>query len=142
MRLRIIILVIAVLFFGAVITVPQIIEAKRSNSLVAANATTASVQGRKQEVTVGESIRNDTSRPLREMPQKPVFKPKREANANPKVPHFHKDTPDRVVQKSIAADEFTSANMPTADMNFNGMAFPGVACNCAPPDANGEVGAT
>ena|SRR5687767_4355764 len=122
MRLRIIILVIAVLFFGAVITVPQIIEAKRSNTSA---ATTAPVQGRKQEVTVGESIRNDTSRPLREMPQKPVFKPKREANANPKVPHFHKDTPDRVVQKSIAADEFTSANMPTADMNFNGMAFPG-----------------
>jgi hypothetical protein len=47
-----------------------------------------------------------------------------------------------VVQKTIAADEFTSANMPTADMNFNGMAFPGVSCNCAPPDTNGEVGAT
>src|SRR6185436_6109329 len=140
MRIRIIILVIAVLFFGAVITVPQIIEAKRSNTFAA--ATTAPVQGRKQEVTVGESIRNDTSPPLREMPQKPVFKPKREANENPKVPHFHKDTPDRVVQKSIAADEFTAANMPTADMNFNGMAFPGVACNCAPPDTNGEVGAT
>jgi hypothetical protein len=139
MRIRVIILVIAVLLFGAVITVPQIIEAKRSNTLA---TTTAPVQGRKQEVTVGESIRNDTSPPLREMPQKPVFKPKREANENPKVPHFHKDTPDRVVQKTIAADEFTAANMPTADMNFNGMAFPGVACNCAPPDTNGEVGAT
>src|SRR4029078_12464581 len=28
------------------------------------------------------------------------------------------------------------------DMNFNGMQFPGVACNCAPPDTNGEVGTT
>ncbi len=76
------------------------------------------------------------------MKQQPVFKPKKEANANPKIAHPHKDAPDRVVQKSIAADEFTAANMPTTDMNFNGMAFPGVACNCAPPDTNGEVGAT
>src|SRR4029078_5173567 len=30
----------------------------------------------------------------------------------------------------------------TTVANFNGMAFPGVACNCAPPDTVGEVGAT
>src|SRR4051794_17919271 len=120
MRFRIIILVIAALLFGGVITVPQIIEAKLANS-----PTAAPVQGRRQEVTVGESIRNDTSAPVREMKQKPVFKARKEANENPKIPHSHRDTPDRVVQKSIAVDEFTSANMPTADMNFNGMAFPG-----------------
>src|SRR5687768_16212283 len=141
MRIRIIVLVIAVLLFAAILTVPQIIEAKRS-AVAATPANTTPVQGRKQQVTVGESIRNDTSPPLRELPQKPVFKPKREANANPKIPHFHKDTPDRVVQKTIAVDEFTSANMPTANMNFDGMAFPGVSCNCAPPDTVGEVGAT
>jgi len=139
MRFRIIVLVVAALLFGAVITVPQIIEAKRS---AATTTTPTFYQGRKPEVTVGESIRNDTSRPVREMKQQPVFKPKKEANENPKIPHFHRDTPDRVVQKSIAVDEFTSANMPTADMNFNGMQFPGVACNCAPPDTNGEVGTT
>ena len=33
-------------------------------------------------------------------------------------------------------------NMPSPLLNFNGIAFPGVACNCAPPDTNGEVGAT
>src|ERR1041384_8294532 len=142
MRLRMVVLAIAVLLFVAVITVPQIIEAKRANSAAAVPTAIASVQGQKQEVTVGESIRNDTSKPVREMKQMPVFKPKREANENPKIRHFHKDAPDRVVQKTIAADEFTAANMPTADMNFNGMAFPGVACNCAPPDTNGEVGAT
>jgi hypothetical protein len=76
------------------------------------------------------------------MKQQPVFKPRKEANENPKIAHPHKDAPDRVVQTSIAADEFTAANMPTTEANFNGMQFPGVACNCAPPDTNGEVGAT
>ena len=76
------------------------------------------------------------------MKQQPVFKPRKEANENPKIPHFHKDTPDRKVQTTIAADPFTAANMPTTDKNFNGMQFPGVACNCAPPDTNGEVGGT
>src|SRR5258706_931620 len=32
--------------------------------------------------------------------------------------------------------------MPSPLLNFDGVAFPGVACNCAPPDTNGEVGAT
>ena len=31
--------------------------------------------------------------------------------------------------------------MPTST-SFNGIPFPGVTCNCAPPDTNGEVGAT
>ena len=142
MRVRILILVVAVLFFGAVLTVPQIIEAKRSQAAAAANTTSIPVQGQKQKVTVGESIRNDTSKPLREMKQQPIFKEKREANENPKVPHSHKDAPDHRVQKTIAADAFTAANMPTTDMNFNGIQYPGVACNCAPPDTNGEVGTT
>ena len=33
-------------------------------------------------------------------------------------------------------------NMPSPTLNFDGVLFPGVACNCAPPDTNGEVGAT
>jgi hypothetical protein len=32
--------------------------------------------------------------------------------------------------------------MPSPLLNFNGIPFPGVACNCAPPDTNGEVGLT
>src|SRR5438046_6222225 len=32
--------------------------------------------------------------------------------------------------------------MPGTTLNFDGIPFPGVACNCAPPDTNGEVGAT
>jgi len=140
MHIRMLVLATAVLLFGAIMTVPRIIEASRSSAITANS--TIPVQGRRSEITVGESIRNDTSPPVREMKQQPVFKPRKEANENPKIVHPHKDLPDRVVQTSIAADAFTSANMPTSDANFNGMQFPGVACNCAPPDTNGEVGAT
>jgi hypothetical protein len=144
MRVRLIILVTAVLLFSAVITVPRIIEAKWSKTPAAevGPSNLVPVQGRSQDMSVGHSIRNDTSPPLREMKQQPVFKAKREANRNPKIPHFHKDTPDPVVQKSVSVTELMEANMPTALQNFNGMQFPGVACNCAPPDTVGEVGAT
>jgi hypothetical protein len=47
--------------------------------------------------------------------------------------------PDPVVQSTITGSGATSA---AADQNFNGISFPGVACNCAPPDTNGEVGST
>jgi len=140
MRIKILVLATAVLLFGAITMVPRIIEASKSSAATAISANP--VQGRQPEVTVGESIRNDTSPPVREMKQLPVFKPRKEANENPKIPHFHKDTPDRRVQATIAADALTAANMPTADKNFNGMQFSGVACNCAPPDTNGEVGTT
>src|ERR1044071_7589825 len=129
MRVRIIVLVTAVLLFSAIITVPRIIEASKSSpgdnaqsNSVAANP----VQGKKQDVTVGESIRNDTSVPVREMKQQPVFKPKKEANANPKIAHFHKDAHDPVVQNSMGETDVALPNMPGTLQNFNGMAFPGV----------------
>src|SRR6185436_17853235 len=96
MRVRIIVLVTAVLLFSAIIAVPRIIEASKSSP-----GENAPLQGKKQEVTVGESIRNDTSIPVREMKQQPVFKPKKEANENPKIAHFHKDAHDPVVQQSM-----------------------------------------
>ncbi len=95
MRVRLMILVTAILLFSAIIVVPQIIEAKVDSNRSRKLSRQPPVQGKKQEVTVGESIRNDTSAPVREMKQQPVFKPKREANENPKIPHFHKDAPDR-----------------------------------------------
>src|SRR4029453_6652289 len=49
----------------------------------------------------------------------------------------HKDQPDTVVETTLA-----DPAMPSPDLNFNGIPFPGVNCNCAPPDTNGEVGAT
>src|ERR1043166_5823206 len=116
MRSRLIILSIAVLLFASVMIVPQFLEASKSS---AATVAPTPVQGRSgQQVTVGESIRNDTSAPVREMKQQPVFKPRKEANENPKIPHFHRDAPDRVVQNSVAVDQFTASNMPATDLNF------------------------
>jgi hypothetical protein len=42
---------------------------------------------------------------------------------------------DPVVQDALA-----TPNMPSPILNFDGIPFPGVDCNCAPPDTNGEVG--
>src|SRR5687768_1817148 len=146
-REKLVVLGAVVLFLMALSILPRIIEAKWSSSAAAPvnapSGTTAPAQGRKQEVLSGISIRNDTSIPVREMKQKPYDGgPPREANTNPKIAHFHKDAPDRVVQRTIAADEFTAANMPSVDLNFDGIPFPGVSCNCAPPDTVGEVGDT
>src|ERR1043165_3435454 len=141
MRIRIIVLVAAALLFGAIAMVPGIIEASKSSAAARNSVVPNPIQGRKHDITWGESIRNDTSIPVREMKQEPVFKAKKEANENPKIKHSHKDAPDEVGQNDVAAP-FTAPNMPTANMNFNGIPFPGVACNCAPPDTNGEAGLT
>ena len=90
-------------------------------------------------VIVGHSYHNDTSPPLREMEAQPVkARPEHEANANPKIPNHHKDGPDEAVQSLHAP----ILNMPLPLMNFDGVPYPGVACNCAPPDTDGEVGLT
>ena len=90
-------------------------------------------------VIVGISYHNDTSPPLRDIKQLPVeLRPEREANPNPRVPRHHKDIPDETVQDQAVV----SPSIPAPILNFNGIPFPGVACNCAPPDTNGEVGST
>jgi hypothetical protein len=63
--------------------------------------------------------------------------PEHEIARDPAVVSRHQDAPDPVVQHSLA-----TPNMPSPTLNFDGVPFPGVACNCAPPDTNGEVGAT
>src|SRR5690242_391805 len=115
----------------AVLVLPQVIEAKRARAALAATMTP---QG-KSDMSVGHSTHNDTSPPLRDMKQLPLtFKPQREANENPRVNRSHKDVADEVVQSAPV-----SAAMPGTDLNFDGVPFPGVACNCAPPDTDGEV---
>ena len=148
-RLKVLVLLGLALALTAVVMLPQIIEAKLFKSSPDKNSPAAIglpinvVQNKKEDVVVGVSSRNDTSIPVREMKQLPMgSKPKREGPKNPKVPHFHKDMPDPVVQSSITSSESIAPNMPTVDLSFNGIGFPGVACNCAPPDTNGEVGAT
>src|ERR1700716_2676530 len=100
-------------------------------------------QGKNSNVEVGASTHNDTSPPLREMKQLPLEQREEgEANENPKLPNHHIDSADPVVQGANAVRAFAGLNMPSPLLNFDGVPFPGVACNCAPPDTNGEVGAT
>src|SRR5437773_534726 len=96
-------------------------------------------------LTVGASYKNDISPPLRSMPpwKESDLKAEHEANENPKVPYRHHDTPDPVIQKShVSTLTLLAPNVPATILNFNGIPFPGVGCNCAPPDPNGAVGAT
>ena len=66
----------------------------------------------------------------------------REANLNPKLPlPLHVDAPDPVVDRGAAGTPGPGA-MPAPILNFDGIPFPGVGCNCAPPDTNGAVGLT
>jgi hypothetical protein len=90
------------------------------------------------KVIVGRSYHNDTSLPLRALPTKPLVAGREiEASPNPRPVSEHKDAPDAVRQTKQFAP-----NMPATTLNFDGIVFPGVGCNCAPPDTDGEVGAT
>ncbi len=149
----IIVLAAALLLTSTIILVPRIIEARRlkavsaEQNLAAVPVLTrfAGLNQKGGEVIVGASVKNDVSPPLRDMKQMPVgVKYKREANENPKLPGSltHKDSADPVVQGASSLLAFAGLNMPSPLLNFDGIFFPGVACNCAPPDTNGEVGAT
>src|SRR5438132_12078071 len=110
----------------------------------------ASAQGPNQNpgssgVEVGASYQNDVSPPMRDVPPWSAsgLKPQHEANENPKVPYRHKDSADPVVQKtSISIRNMVAPNLPSPLLNFDGISFPGLRCNCAPPDTNGAVGTT
>jgi len=90
---------------------------------------------------VGGAIKHDTSKPIRELPQLPVralpANDDQGGDAASGGAASHVQVHDPVVQTSQP-----SANMPSPSLNFEGIDFPGVSCNCAPPDTNGEVGAT
>src|SRR6266481_6343202 len=94
-------------------------------------------------IQVTPSYHNDVSRPLRELAatDRPERHQEREAAENPKIPNSHVDSPDPVIQKGSLL-RFFAPSIPAPLLNFDGIPFPGVGCNCAPPDPNGEVGAT
>src|SRR5438874_11669692 len=150
MRTRLIVLLAAGFLLMTTVTVlPRIIEAKRlkdlsaDKSLVAPVLTNSLTQDQKTSVIVGASVHNDTSRPLRDMKQAKLGKKvEHEANENPKLPTNHKDSADPVVQGPNSLLAFAGLNAPSPILNFDGIVYRGVRCNCAPPDTNGEVGAT
>ena len=55
MRIRILVLVAAVLFFGAIITVPRIIEASKSSAAAANSVVPSPVQGREKSQSASRS---------------------------------------------------------------------------------------
>ena len=84
---------------------------------------------------------SDLSRPLREQPLVwPPSEAEHEVNLNPQIPHQHKDGPDPVTQSSLWQRMIGVPSIPAPILSWNGIPFPGVGCNCAPPDTNGEVG--
>src|SRR5215211_392423 len=98
-------------------------------------------------VWVGASYQNDVSPPLREMAvssEADLSRGRdREANENPKVPYRHVDSFDPVVQNwDASVFGGKGPNIPVPIRTFDGIPFPGVGCNCAPPDTNGAVGLT
>ena len=96
-----------------------------------------------QRMQVTPSYHNDVSRPLREMAatDNPGRHQEREAAENPKIPNSHIDSADPVVDKGSILRSL-APSIPARLLSFDGIPFPGVGCSCAPPDTNGEVGAT
>ena len=97
-----------------------------------------------RNVIIINSYHNDTSRPLRESfiwpPQATL---EHEANENPKIPFHHIDKPDAVIQNmQVSILGVLAPTIPRPILNFNGIPYPGVGCNCAPSDSNGAVGET
>src|SRR5437588_1938595 len=110
-----------------------------------------SAQGQAQEPKThqaGQTIvipafNSDLSRPLRD--QQLIWPPierEHEANLNPKIPHQHQDGPDPVIQSTFWQQMINTPAIPGPVLSWNGIVYPGVGCNCAPPDPDGEVGKT
>src|ERR1051325_5642257 len=147
MRTRLLIVIAAALLLAVLSLLPRISEAERSKWLGGQTAQAANndaVQGQDQrgDISVVASYHNDTSKPLRDIKPHPLVPKAVHENENPKIPNKHRDAADPVVQDRYNVESLISANMPSPLLNFNGIGYPGVACNCAPPDTNGEVGAT
>jgi len=94
---------------------------------------------------VVHSSQNDISAPLRDMATWDLvpLKAEHEANENPPIGimRARDSKPDTAVQGDFVKS-LLSTSIPTPGLNFDGVPFPGVVCNCAPPDTNGAVGKT
>jgi uncharacterized repeat protein (TIGR01451 family) len=92
-----------------------------------------------RHVLVGHSYKNDVSRSLRVVPAVPYNASRERAIPARMIGHSHArpTVPDGARQSKSFAPQ-----MPSPILNFDGIAYPGVNCFCAPPDTNGEVGLT
>ncbi len=104
----------------------------------------AQAAGQSGSIQVGASYHNDLSLPLRDLPAWSESDLRRggerDANENPPIPYRHHDGHDPVVQNWHVSS--ITPSIPPPIRNFDGVGYPGVGCNCAPPDTNGAVGLT
>src|SRR5438105_1105298 len=89
------------------------------------------------------SYHNDVSLPLRDIAaawSPRVSESPHEASEIRRIPHHHIDRPDPVVQNKFL--NRLTVNIPGPILSFDGQAFPGSGCSCAPSDTNGYRGQT
>ena len=109
--------------------------------------TSSSAQAQKDGQSAGRAIvvpsyHNDVSKPLRDMPDFPEqLQAEHEAAENPFIPVPHQNAADPLVEQGTWLRRL-APRIPAPILNFDGIPYPGVNCSCAPPDTNGEVGAT
>jgi hypothetical protein len=114
-----------------------------SNASAQANAAQPPNSEQFGQTTVIHALHSDLSKPLREQPLIwPPIEAEHEANLNPKIPHQHQDGPDPVIQSTFWQRMIKTPAIPSPVLTWNGIPYPGVGCNCAPPDPDGEVGRT
>jgi malectin (di-glucose binding ER protein)/carboxypeptidase family protein len=89
---------------------------------------------------VGYDYNHDISAPLSDL--QPVVQKGQtgEPQAKPLLTLPNALNNQRTVRDRVVQDTPGTPNMPSPILNFEGIDFPGVNCNCAPPDTNGEVG--
>jgi hypothetical protein len=106
-------------------------------------SSTATAAAKPNGVTVIYPDHSDISPAMRDVNPWPVQRlQEHEAAENPKISTgAHKDAKDLIVQKGTLLGQL-APSIPAPILNFAGIPFPGVICNCAPPDTNGEVGQT
>jgi hypothetical protein len=89
-------------------------------------------------VFVGADQHHDRSPALRTIKPQPV----RALPADADQAAEGVDRSPLVAKDPVVQTSQLGAAMPSTNLSFEGIDFPGVVCNCAPPDTNGEVGAT
>lgn len=129
--------------FGFVLSSVGVFMALMALSLYSSSSAIAAGAKPNNGVTVINSYHNDVSPAMRDVEAWPVQRlQEHEAAENPKVSTgLHKDKTDLVVQKGALLGQL-APSIPAPILSFAGIQFPGVSCNCAPPDTNGEVGLT
>jgi hypothetical protein len=112
-------------------------------ALSVSSPSSAGAQGSKSpRPIVIQNVYHDLSPAMRDIDPWPAERmQEHEAAENPKISTgLHKDAPDLVIQPGQMLRQLATSITPI--LNFAGIPFPGVICNCAPPDTNGEVGQT